>query len=79
MPQKSPTIWATFVRKFVTKNFQNSPNMVTLQFVSNHNNNNKALCISIHFQISRGLGYLSSTWKSQTYLKEMNEIVVKKD
>ena len=27
---KSPGIWATFVRKFVIKNFQISPNLVTL-------------------------------------------------
>ena len=26
----SPNIWATFVRKFVVKNFQKSPNLVTL-------------------------------------------------
>ena len=30
-PKKSLCIWATFVRKFVTKNFQKlSPNLVTL-------------------------------------------------
>ena len=28
--KKSTYIWATFVRKFVTKNFQKSPNLVTL-------------------------------------------------
>ena len=29
-PEKSPYIWATFKRKFVTKNLQKSPNLVTL-------------------------------------------------
>ena len=28
--KKSTHIWATFVRNFITKNFQNSPNLVTL-------------------------------------------------
>ena len=28
--KKSTYIWATFVRKFVTKNFQKSPNLETL-------------------------------------------------
>ena len=31
-PKKSPMNWATFVRTFATKNFQISPNLVTLQF-----------------------------------------------
>ena len=30
-PKKSPIFWATFVRKFVTKSFQKSPNLVTLK------------------------------------------------
>ena len=30
MAKKPPNIWATFERKFTTKNFQKSPNMVTL-------------------------------------------------
>ena len=30
MPIKYPIIWATFVRIFVAKNFQKSPNLVTL-------------------------------------------------
>ena len=29
-PKKSTYIWAAFVRKFVTKNFQKLPNLVTL-------------------------------------------------
>ena len=29
-PKESFNIWATFVRKFVTKNLQKSPNLVTL-------------------------------------------------
>ena len=28
--KSQPTIWATFLRKFVAKNFKNSPNLVTL-------------------------------------------------
>ena len=30
MSQMPPNIWATFERKFATKNFQKSPNLVTL-------------------------------------------------
>jgi len=30
-PKESLYIWATFGRKFVAKNFQKSPNLVTLQ------------------------------------------------
>ena len=30
IPQKWPNIWATFEREFVTKNFQKSPNLITL-------------------------------------------------
>ena len=30
MSKKSPNIWATFARKFVAKNFQKLPNLVTL-------------------------------------------------
>ena len=31
LPQKSPDIWITFARKYVTKSFQKSPNLVTLR------------------------------------------------
>ena len=33
--QNSPSIWATFARKFVTKSFQKSPNLVTLLTTQN--------------------------------------------
>ena len=29
-PKRPQSFWTTFVSKFVTKNFQNSPNLVTL-------------------------------------------------
>ena len=29
-PKNNPNIWATFVRKFASKNFQKQPNLVTL-------------------------------------------------
>ena len=32
-PKKCPSIWATFERRFVTKTFQKSPNLVTLDKV----------------------------------------------
>ena len=32
--QKSTNIWATFERKYVTKNFQKSPNLVTLFLIN---------------------------------------------
>ena len=35
-PKKSPYIWATFVRNFLTKNLQKSPNLVTLTYSPCH-------------------------------------------
>ena len=33
MPKQFPNIWATFIIKFVARNFQKPPNLVTLQTV----------------------------------------------
>ena len=41
-PKISLDIWATFVRKFVAKNFKKSPNLVTLPIVEKQNFSYKA-------------------------------------
>ena len=40
LPKKSTYIWATCVRKFVTKNFQKSPNLVVTLNISDPNKSN---------------------------------------
>ena len=38
--QKIPEIWASFVRKFVTKKFKKLPNLVTLHMTKVHHHTN---------------------------------------